>query len=281
MATQNSVNTKITNNADGYDQAGGTTPRKLTTTGADVTLTGSGTNVYTFPAATCTLASQTTANTFTSSNTLAAGTTSLSPLTFQSGTNLTSASAGAMEYDGKVFYSTPVASARGVSPSTMYSIVASAGFALSTAAGVQACFATTGDVWTLAASTTYIIEGHYIIQEATNAVSVALAFALGGSASVTDIKYFVSAMNSAANTLNATNAMTEVTQVASTVVTASLAGNKNIFFKGLIRMNVGGTVTPQINFSGTAAGTPTMLATSYIMFTPIGTDTNNIIGNVG
>lgn len=51
MATNNSVNLKVTNNADGFDVAGGTTARKLTTTGADVTLTGSGTNVYKFPTA--------------------------------------------------------------------------------------------------------------------------------------------------------------------------------------------------------------------------------------
>lgn len=57
MATNSSVNLKITNNSDGYDVAGGTTARKLTITGADMTLTGSGTNVYTFPASTSTLAS--------------------------------------------------------------------------------------------------------------------------------------------------------------------------------------------------------------------------------
>jgi hypothetical protein len=45
-------------------------------------------------------------------------------------------------------------------------------------------------------------------------------------------------------------------------------------------MNAGGTVTPQINFSGTAAGTPTMAANSYIMFTPIGSNTVASVGNV-
>lgn len=203
------------------------------------------------------------------------------PLKFNSGTNLTTAEAGAMEYDGKVIYSTPVAGARGVSPSTMYSIVAAGGFALSTAAGVQSCFASTGDVWTLAASTTYIVEGHYAIQQATNNVTVAMAFALGGGASVTSIRYFVWEFNAGDNTITASpTALGEVTQVASTVVSVTSITNKNIFFKGIIRMNAGGTVTPQINFSGTAAGTPTMLAGSYIMFTPIGTNTNNILGAV-
>src|SRR5665811_2101535 len=56
MATQNSNNLKVTNNADGYDVAGGTTARKLTVTGADITLTGSGSVVITFPSTTGTLA---------------------------------------------------------------------------------------------------------------------------------------------------------------------------------------------------------------------------------
>ncbi|NBR25228.1 MAG: hypothetical protein EBU08_15925, partial [Micrococcales bacterium] len=59
-----------------------------------------------------------TGGTLTSNLTLAAGTTTLSPLTLQSGTNLTSATAGALEYDGKVIYSTPAG--RGVSPSMMF-----------------------------------------------------------------------------------------------------------------------------------------------------------------
>jgi len=65
MPTQNSNNTKITNNADGFDQAGGTTPRKLTVTGADITLTGSGTAVHTFPTTTSTLARTDAAQNFT------------------------------------------------------------------------------------------------------------------------------------------------------------------------------------------------------------------------
>lgn len=57
MATikRNSGNQDYTNNADGFDVTGGTTRRKLTVTGADMTLTGGGSNTYTFPAATSTL----------------------------------------------------------------------------------------------------------------------------------------------------------------------------------------------------------------------------------
>lgn len=208
-----------------------------------------------------------------------AGSASIAPIVLTSGTNLTSATAGSIEYDGKVAYFTPVTGARGFISATQFSIVASGGFALSTSAGVQSCFAATGDVWTLAGSTTYMIEGHYAIQQATNNVSVALAFALGGS--VTSIRYFVQEFNGGDNaTIASPLAMTEVAQVSSTAISAVSTTNKNLFFKGIIRTNAAGTVTPQINFSGTAAGTPTMLAGSYITFTPIGSDTSNILGNV-
>ena len=53
--TQNATNLKVVNNADGYDIAGGNTARKLSLIGADVILTGNGSNVYTFPASTSTL----------------------------------------------------------------------------------------------------------------------------------------------------------------------------------------------------------------------------------
>jgi hypothetical protein len=48
--------------------------------------------------------------------TLAAGSTTVAPLQFTSGTNLTTPAAGAIEYDGTVFYGTTNASNRGLSP---------------------------------------------------------------------------------------------------------------------------------------------------------------------
>jgi hypothetical protein len=49
MVKNNSSNQDYTNNSDGWDLTGGTTTRrKLTVTGADITVTGSGTNTHTF-----------------------------------------------------------------------------------------------------------------------------------------------------------------------------------------------------------------------------------------
>lgn len=59
MAKRNSTNTDITSNADGFDISGGTTSRKLTVSGADVSMVGGGSAVITFPSATGTLATLT------------------------------------------------------------------------------------------------------------------------------------------------------------------------------------------------------------------------------
>jgi len=65
MATNNSANIKVTNNADGLDVAGGTTARKLTLSGGDVAVAGSGSAVLTFPSSTDTIVGRTTTDTLT------------------------------------------------------------------------------------------------------------------------------------------------------------------------------------------------------------------------
>lgn len=56
MAKNNAVNTTITNNADGFEIAGGTTQRKISVTGGDIAMVGGGVAVITYPTATGTLA---------------------------------------------------------------------------------------------------------------------------------------------------------------------------------------------------------------------------------
>lgn len=57
MAKKNAIGSDYSNLGDGWDMAGGTTIRKFTVTGADVTVTGSGSAVHSLPAATSTFAS--------------------------------------------------------------------------------------------------------------------------------------------------------------------------------------------------------------------------------
>lgn len=158
-----------------------------------------------------------------------------------------------------------------------YSIVGT-DFSLSAASGVQSAFPTTGDVFTLEASTTYEFEGTYYIDKSGTTCTTALAFLLAGGASITSIAYQAIAQNVAVNTTGATHGSAWINQVASTVVNVTASTAVYINFKGIIRMNAAGTVTPQINFSA-APTTPVMKPMSYIKFTKIGT-TNNILGGV-
>ena len=75
MAKQNSVNLDITNNADGFSIAGGSTSRTLGVSGADITLVGSGTATLTFPTTSTTIAGLGIAQIFTQQQTFNAGIT--------------------------------------------------------------------------------------------------------------------------------------------------------------------------------------------------------------
>ncbi len=123
------------------------------------------------------------------------------------------------------------------------------------------------------------MEGMYLITKSGTTCTTAMSFALAGGASITSMKYIAQAQNIAVNTTGATHASVWVDQVASTVINATATTALYIKFKGLIRMNAGGTVTPQITFSATPTS-PVMVADSYIKFTRIGTNTENTLGAV-
>ena len=162
----------------------------------------------------------------------------------------------------------------------MFAIVEAGDFALATTSGVQAAFPTTKDVWTLAASTTYLMEGVYYITHTTTSCTCALAFAAGGGASATDIHYEVRSTIVAADGAPAATTSTYVDTIASTVVAPTSTVGWVIAFKGLLRTNAAGTWTPQVNWSANTTA-PIMKASSYIMFTPLGTNTTNTCGYVG
>lgn len=65
MANNNSANQDYQNNSDGAQIGGGATKRILKWLGADITLTGSGSNTYTFPSTTDTLLGRNSTDTIT------------------------------------------------------------------------------------------------------------------------------------------------------------------------------------------------------------------------
>ena len=152
-------------------------------------------------------------------------------------------------------------------------------YTLSDVGTAQNVFPSGYDTWTLQASTTYRFKGKYFIS--TGTVTVAMSFALAGGASVTSIRYGVisGVMNDGSTT--SAQLMGRHNSVSSWIVTGSSATpGRYIDFEGTIRMNAGGTITPQITFSAAPGGTNLLNANSFIEFTPIGTDTVTSIGPV-
>jgi hypothetical protein len=220
-----------------------------------------------------------TGGTLTSNLTVAAGTTSLSPLTFQSGTNLTSATAGAMEYDGKVIYSTPTA--RGVSPSMMFYRLNSdlAGSNVNTA---QSIF---GVGVTLQASTVYAFE--IICTFGKTAGGATHSFFLGfdgGTATFNNFiaNVFVSILQAVPPTNNnlasgsffsgVQNSTTELNYI-SGITGATRTIVVSIF--GTLSVANSGTFIPRYRMSSAPGGAYSTLAGSYISVWPIGTAGSN------
>lgn len=202
------------------------------------------------------------------------------PLTFTSGTNLVTAAAGAFEYDGVVFYSTPQAGQRGVSPS-MQVVVLSSNYTAADSASAQQVFNTpAAGAITLEASTTYLIDGLYIITRSagTNSHTLSTLFAIGGS--LTSIMYTAETTSIAGNNLSAVSRIYGTSAAAVVVTAANTDANENITVKisGVVRTNSGGTFTPQVQYSAAPGGAPLILANSYFKVIPIG---NSGVTSVG
>lgn len=152
-------------------------------------------------------------------------------------------------------------------------------FTLTAASGVQPAFDTSQDVFTVEASTTYRVRGKYIMNTGSTTHTTAMAFALGGGASINSLEYTVLLWSAAANTITTTQSALHVSGVASTVLNStSTAVYTIIEFDGTLRINAGGTVTPQINFSANPTGTNLMKVGSYIEFTKLGSNTVTFVG---
>ena len=222
------------------------------------------------------------ANTFSNVLTTATGTTSIAPINIPVGVQKTTPVSGDIGRPASgVFTGAVSATENGIIPSTQYSVVAS-DFTLTAALGVQSAFPTTGDVWNLAGITLYEVEGSYTLTTGTTTTkTTALAFALAGGASINFINLQVIGYNSVPNTVGTAQGTTAMTQVSSTVITATATtAGVQFFFKGVMSMTAGGTVTPQINFSANPGGTNLMKAGSYIKFTKLGANTFSTIGAV-
>jgi hypothetical protein len=212
-----------------------------------------------------------------------AGTATVPPLDFASGTLTTTAAAGAIEYDGTVIYGTPSASNRGVLD-TAHIITLASNNTISDSATAQAVFNVgTGGLGaiTLPGSTSYIMEAVYYITRSvgSNSHTLSTLFALSGS--LTSIAYTADTTSTASNILGAVSRIYGTAATATAVTAASTTSNENItvVIRGIVRTNAAGTFTPQIKYDVAPGGAPTVLANSYLKLIPIGTNAVTTVGN--
>lgn len=218
------------------------------------------------------------ANTYTA----LAGTASLTPLilTLSSAVLNTTAVAGGFEVDtiGVPYYSY-AASSRGVNVVSQFISLTTA-YTLTSQTAAQKMFNTsTNGALTVQAGTTYIFDCDFNIGS-MSATSGTFGFAivLGGGASVTSIQWISQAGKSATpatpfgleNTFNTTAANT-------TLTTASTVTQGAARIQGIIRINVGGTITPSVSL--TVAAAAVVGANSRFSLYPIGTNTVTRTGN--
>lgn len=218
--------------------------------------------------------------TMTGQLTLAAGTTSLAPVTFQSGTLNTTATAGVEEYDGTCFYATAAGSSRQVIDAEQFQVL-SGSYTLANNTNAQPLFnATVNGALAVQGSTSYWFECEFDGTGFSSSLhSIQFGFALTNSASVTSIKYLADSNLGAAGTFAAWNSAI-ITSASATTLHAGTTTNTtfNGRLRGIIRMNHAGTITPQIT-QASASAAAVISANSWFRIWPCGSGTVTNVGD--
>ena len=212
-----------------------------------------------------------------------AGTATVPPLDFATGTLNTTAVAGAVEYDGVTFYATPSGSQRGVLNTTHFMVLA-ADYLANDSSAAQKVFniGTSGaGAISLPNSTSYFMEATYYITRGLGIISHTLSTLFAVSNALTGITYTADTTSTTGNTLGAVSRIygTAATAVIVTAASTSASENITVVIRGIVRTNAATTFTPQIQYSSAPGGAPTILTNSYIRLTPIGTNAVTFVGN--
>lgn len=216
---------------------------------------------------------------------LAAGTATVAPMLLTAGTNLTTATAGAIEFDGSVFYETPVASSRHLQDMEMYQSLTADYTLTSTATAQKAFNASTNGAVTVPASTGYFVDW-LMAGTNTGTTSHTWGVLLAGTATITaaGTMLYAQAYTQTSNALTAVSGIYIVgagVSSSTAITAASTSATENVVIRvcGRININAGGTLIPQVKFSADPVGTQKILAGSHFRLTPIGAGTATTVGN--
>lgn len=196
------------------------------------------------------------------------GTTASAPLSLQSGTNLTTPAAGAVEYDGRVIYATTSTShGRAIVPAAnFYRLNSDLAGANSTS--TQKVL---GVGLTVAASTVYEFEYLFVLSKTSGNVSHSILLNFGGTATFNNAVH--SSIQTSTNTAGLAAALLYVTTLSATLsygMGTTLSNTLTAVGRGTFSVNASGTLIPQYTLSSAPGAAYSTLAGSYFLAWPVG-----------
>lgn len=209
--------------------------------------------------------------------TLPAGTSTQSPLVFTVGNiQIIPPTAGAMSYDGRVFYATPQDAERGLVV-TEQVFIPNANYPLLDQTAIQSLF---GKSVSLSGGTRYAYRLLAVIYKSSNNIS--LQYATQGNAVLASHSYQTT--TTASTTLAALSSPSLVKNILTTgydtpvTVTPALnsTGYYSLTVNGVLDVTTSGTWTPDIGFTGTPGAGSYTAAGSSIEIWPIGPSGANV-----
>ena len=191
------------------------------------------------------------------SPTFAAGSASASSCPkLSSGTLMTTAEAGALEFNSNTLYATPEAGNRGVWPA-VHCLILSADYTLANSGSEQQLFnASTNGTLTLVAGT-YFFDCMFMIT-GLSATSGNGAFDIlgAGTAVMGEVLYHVIGMDSSTPATPAINSGSyhQAAQTGTNALSAGTGTGMSAHVSGMFRVGTGGTIIPSITLTTAAAG---------------------------
>jgi len=211
---------------------------------------------------------------------LKAGTASVAPFEFNAGTNLTSANAGSVEYDGTNFYVTPTTGTteqRGVIPSTQQFVLSAAGSAFGAAIGN---FFGSNSAIQLAASTTYSIEAYcYFLKTTAGTATWAPTFSSAPTVTHATIEYTpITGFTTSIITGAMVVAEATANAVATMTFTATGSLTTAVYHVAKFKIFVTTNAATNLRFNVTqSAGTMTPQAGSWYTVRKVATNSGNFV----
>jgi len=204
----------------------------------------------------------------------------INPLTFTSGTNLTSAQNGACEYDGNTLMFTPSSQGRGAVPAKQFASLTGSYVLTSTTSAQKLFNVPSSGSLTVAASTRYMFEGVlYITGMSGTSGNTGFDIIGAGTATFTSALWAVAGLDSTTPTTAAAVGGCIVASNSNTVNIVTAATGTGLFatLSGQFRVNQGGTIIPSVDLTTAAAAT--VQPDTYFACWPVSTANATSIGN--